>query len=789
MFENFFKTTLRTLLRNKTYSFLNILGLAIGIACTGLIFLWVEDEVGFDSVNVKRDRLYMVMNNWPVNGKINTFESTPGPMAAALKTEVPGIANSCRVTEGSNNLLFTIGDKTMYASGDYADSNMFSMFTMPFVQGNAAKAFRDLNSIVITEKTAKKFFGNEKNVIGKTVMVDNKKQLAVTGVIKDFPQNSSLQFEWVAPMGIYLAENDWMYYWDYNSTLTFVELDGKASLPAVSKQLHGLIKKHEADAMPTSILFNMNDWHLRFAFENGKPTGGGQIEYVRMFTVIAWIVLLLACINFMNLSTARSERRAREVGVRKVLGSSRKSLVMQFMGEALLMASLSALVAVVIMTTALPAFNELANKDLSLNLTSPLHIGALAAITVVCGLVAGSYPSLLLSSFRPVNVLKGLKLKAGSAGLIRRGLVVMQFTVSIVLIISTVIVFQQIQHVKKRDLGYSKDNLMGIPLQGDMGKNFAGIKQHLLNTGVVENATLSNHHTISGGNNSVGFKWKGKDPNAKILISVRDISPELLATNGIKIIAGRNFNADPATDSLSVIITQSLARLMNVKTAIGETLQRNGKTYKIVGVINDLVYGNIYTQSDPLVYFCASNYQDENLLYVKLKPGVDQATAIAKIEAVIKTDNPGYPFDYSFEDDLFNNMFISEAMVSKLSRVFAALAIIISCLGLFGLAAYTAERRTKEIGIRKVLGATASRLVGMLCAEFVKLVLLSALLAFPIAWYAMHKWLLNYAYHVNINWWVFAAAGAGALLIAIATISFQAVKAAMMTPVKAIKTE
>jgi len=789
MLTNFFKTTIRTLLKNKTYSFLNIFGLAIGIACTGLIFLWVEDEMGFDSVNVKKDKLYMVMNNWPVNGKINTFSSTPGPMAAALKTEVPGIANTCRMTEGEENLLFTIGDKQMYAGGNYADSSMFSMFTMPFVQGNAAKAFSDLNSIVITEKTAKKFFGSEKNVIGKTVKVDNKKQLAVTGVIKDFPQNSNVQFEWLAPMGLFLADNDWMYHWDYNSTLTFVELDSKANPATVGKQLSGLIKKHEADALPTSIIFSMNDWHLRYAFENGKPTGGGQIEYVRLFTIIAWIVLLLACINFMNLSTARSEKRAREVGVRKVLGSSRKKLVLQFMGEALAMAALSAVLAIVIMITALPAFNQLANKELSLNLTNPLHIGALVAITILCGFVAGSYPSLFLSSFKPINVLKGLKLKAGSAGFIRRGLVVMQFTVSIVLIISTVIVFQQIQYVKKRNLGYNKDNLMSIPLQGEMGKNFAAIKQHLLNTNVVENAALTNHQTLYGGNNTVGIKWKGKDENTRVLISVRDISPELLSTNGINLVEGRGFNADAATDSSSVIITQSLAKLMNVKTAIGETLLRNDKTYKIVGVVNDMVYGNIYTQSDPLVYFCSSNYQDESLLYVKLKPGIDQATAIAKIGAVIKADNPGYPFDYSFEDDLFNNMFNSEALVSKLSRVFAVLAIIISCLGLFGLAAYTAERRTKEIGIRKVLGATAGRLVAMLSTEFVKLVLVSALLAFPIAWYAMQQWLLNYAYHVNITWWVFAAAGTGALLIAVVTISFQAIKAALMNPVKAIKTE
>jgi putative ABC transport system permease protein len=789
MLQSFFKTTMRTLLKNKTYSFLNIFGLAIGIACTGLIFLWVENEKAYDDVNVKKDRLYMVLNNWPWAGHYSTFESTPGPLAPAMKAEIPGIANTCRYTDGQKNALFTTGDKQVYAGGVYADSSVFSMLTLPFVQGNAGNAFRQLYSLVITEKTAKKFFGETKNVVGKTIKIDNKQDYVITGVIKDFPQNTSLQFEWIAPFEIALKDNQALNDWADNDNLTLVELNSNASVDKINSQLNGFIKKRVQGTIVSSFLFTMNDWHLRSDFENGKQTGKGRIQYVHMFTLIAWIILFLACINFMNLATARSEKRAKEVGVRKVLGSGKQRLIIQFIGEALFMSLLSVITAVIIMTFVLPAFNMLSQKELVLDVLNPVHLVALVTITVVCGLVAGSYPSLYLSSFNPVFVLKGLKLKTGSAGLIRKGLVVLQFTVSIVLIISTIIIFQQIQHVKNRDLGYNKNDLIEMPLQGDMGKNFNAIKQDLINTGIVENAALTSHQTLYGGANSDGFSWKGKDANAKYIISYRNVSPEMINTYGLKILEGRDFNANPVTDSGSVIINESLAKLMKSKNVIGEKIHNYEGSFTIVGVVKDFVYGDMYGKPDPLMFFAQSHYDWENTMYVRLKKQTDPEQALAKIGGVIKKDNPGYPFDYRFVDAQFDQLFLSEMLVSKLSRVFAALAIIISCLGLFGLAAYTAERRTKEIGIRKVLGASVTGLAGLLSMEFVKLVIVSTLLAFPLAWYAMNTWLQNYAYRVSINWWVFAAAGVAAMFIAVVTISFQAVKAALMNPVKSLKTE
>jgi ABC-type antimicrobial peptide transport system permease subunit len=491
----------------------------------------------------------------------------------------------------------------------------------------------------------------------------------------------------------------------------------------------------------------------------------------------------------MNLATARSEKRAKEVGVRKVLGSGKQRLIMQFIGEALFMSLLSVMAAVIIMGLVMPAFNTLSQKQLTLDILNPVHLSALIAITIICGLVAGSYPSLYLSSFNPVFVLKGLKLKTGSAGLIRKGLVVLQFTVSVVLIISTIVIFQQIQHVKNRDLGYNKNDLLEMPLQGDMGKNFNVIKQDLLNTGIVENAALTSHQTLYGGQNSDGFSWKGKDANKKFIISFRHVSPEMLGTYGIKLTAGRDFNANPATDSANVIINESFAKLLKTKNAIGETIHWNENNYTIVGIVKDFLYGDMYGKPDPLVFFAQSHYDWENTMYVRLKNHTDPGQAVANIEAVLKKDNPAYPVDYRFVDAQFDQLFLNEMLLSKLSRVFAALAIIISCLGLFGLAAYTAERRTKEIGIRKVLGASVAGVAGLLSTEFIKLVTISLLLAFPLAWFAMHAWLQNYTYRITLSWWVFAAAGAAALFIAVVTISFQAIKAALANPVRSLKTE
>jgi putative ABC transport system permease protein len=793
MLKSFFITAQRMLSKNRTYSFLNIFGLAIGIACGGLIFLWVGDEVSYDHANVKRDRLYMVLENEVLANDIRTHGATPGPMAPVMKTELTGIDNTCRATFDDKPSLFTIGDHAVLAAGKYVDSSLFSMFTLPFVEGNAQSAFARLYSIVLTESTAKKFFGAEKNVIGKTVRMDNNQDYMVSGVIKDLPHNSSLQFEWVAPFDIFFRQNDFIRKWSWNSLTTYVLLNPAANPATVNRQLFNYMQKREPTSNVHLFLFGMNDWRLHYQFDNGKSTGGGRIAYVHLFSVIAWIILFIACINFMNLATARSEQRAKEVGVRKVLGAGKGSLIAQFMGEALVMALLATAVAVAIIALVLPYFNVLVQKSLSLDLGNPTHLTALLLIAVVCGLVAGSYPALYLSSFNPASVLKGLRFKAGGAVVVRKGLVVLQFSISIVLIIATLIIYQQIQHVKSRDLGFSKDNLLELDVQGVMGTHFDVIRQDLINTNVVKDAALSDHQTITGGNNTDGFTWAGKDPNSRVLVSQRYVSPEFIATSGIHLLEGRDIRQSDTMNEhrINVVITASFAKMLGKGSAVSKFIWFEGDTadkVTVVGVVNDYVYGDMYGQPDPVMFFYGPP-QDASVMYVRTTPQSDPTRTLATIEAVLKKDNPGYPFTYKFVDDQFNNMFTNEALIGTLSQVFAALAVVISCLGLFGLAAYTVQRRIKEIGIRKVLGASVSGITGLLSRDFMQLVGVAILIAFPVAWWLMHNWLQDYAYRTTIQWWVFASAGGLALLITLLTVGLHAVRAARANPIKTLRTE
>jgi predicted permease len=804
MFKNYFKVALRTLQRNKAFSALNIFGLAIGIACASLIFLWVEDEMNFDQFNAKKDQVYYVRENQKYETYTATFSSTPGLLGPAIQAEIPGIANTCRMIEDNASLLVTIGDKSMYAGGRYAEASLFSMFSFPFLEGNPATVFAQLHSMVITQKTAKKFFGTDRNVIGKTVRVDNKQDYVITGLLKDIPKNSSLKFEWVAPFQVWYDASEWAHRWGNNCLSTYVELKPGVNPASVNKLLYNFIEKKfvitgaPAEAVASAarpFLFSMNDWRLRDEFDNGKQTGGGRIEYVRLFTIIAWIILLIACINFMNLSTARSEKRAKEVGVRKVLGAAKQKLVFQFISEALILAFLSAILSVIIISLALPAFNTLVQKNLSLGINNPKHIMALLAITAVCGLIAGSYPSLYLSSFRPVFVLKGIRLKDGSAALIRKGLVVLQFSISIILIISTIIIYQQLQHVKSRGLGFNKNNLLQIDMKGDMARNYVPIKQDLLNTGFIENVALSDHVTLYDGNNTGGLTWNGKTSTAPVLISERYVTPNFFNTSGIKILSGRDVTETDSAmvnKTINAVITQSLEKLMGGESALGKTLHYEGDTSgtkaQVVGVVNDYVYGNMYGKPDPVMFFY-SKPENTTEMYVRLKQNAGIEKTLAQIQDIIKKNNPAYPFTYQFVDDQFNQIFLSEVLIGNLSKVFASLAIIISCLGLFGLAAYTAERRTREIGIRKVLGASVSGIAGLLSKDFLKLVVIACLLAFPVAWWMMHNWLQNYQYRIIINWTIFFTAGIVAVLIALITISFQSIKAAVANPVKSLRTE
>ncbi|HEY2722733.1 MAG TPA: ABC transporter permease [Chitinophagaceae bacterium] len=795
MFKNYFKTTFRSLLKNRGYSSLNIFGLAVGIACAGLIFLWVEDEVNYDHFNTKKDQLYFVRENQKYDAYTATSYSTPALLGPAVQAEIPGIANTCRTSEGLTSSLFSLGDKSVYASGKFVEPSLFTMFTLPFVQGSAATAFKQLYSMVITAKTAKKFFGDDKDVIGKTVRIDNKQDYVITGVLKDIPENSSMQFEWIAPFQIFYERNDYLHKWGNNSLSTYVELKAGVSASSVNKLLYGFLQQKDPTSIARPFLFSMNDWHLYDQFDNGVQTGGGGITYIHLFSAIAWIILLIACINFMNMATARSTRRAKEVGVKKVLGAARKNLAAQFIGEALLLSLLAAILAIIIIGMTLPAFNALVVKHLSLALDKPLHMLALLVIMLVCGLVAGSYPSLYLSSFRPVFVLKGMKLKDSSAAFVRKALVVLQFAISIVFIISVIIIYQQILHVKNRDLGFNKNNLLQIDMVGDMAKNYDVINQDLLQTGAVESTALSDHATLYGGNNTGGLTWDGRATTAQILISQRYVTPGFFNTSGIKLLEGRDIRSTDSAfnnKTIYIVITETLAKLMGKGSALGKSLHFEGDTSglhaEVVGVVNDYVYGDMYGKPDPVMFFYGKP-ENTTEMYVHLRKQANAETALTQIQNVLKKDNPAYPFTYQFVDDQFNNMFFVETLIGSLAKIFASLAIFISCLGLFGLSAYTAERRTKEIGIRKVLGASVAKITSLLSKDFLKLVIVACVVAFPVAWWVMHNWLQNYQYRIKISWWIFLAAGMSAILIALITISSQSIKAAIANPVKSLRTE
>jgi len=798
MIKNYFKTALRNLWRNKTFSLLNIVGLAVGISCAAIIFLWVEDEISYNNYFKNKNTLYQVFENQTYDGQTFTFAATPGLLAGAMSEEIPGINQTTRTT-WQNRKLFSAGDKGIYGNGLFVDSSFLDMFSLEFIKGKSTNAFDQLHSIVLTESMAKKIF-NAIDVVGKPVKFDNASEYIVGGVIKDIPQNTNFGFiEWLAPFEIFFKQNEWLQRWGNNGIQTYARLDEKASNEIVNKKLFGIIQSKEKDAIARPFLLSANDWRLRSNFVDGKQSGG-RIKQIKLFSIIAWIILLLACINFMNLATARSEKRAKEVSVRKVMGSGKKMLVFQFLLEAILMAFIAVILSVAITALALPAFNSLIGKKLLLDIFKPVHFISLMIIGLLCGLIAGSYPAFYLGSFNPISVLKGLRIKAaGGAAFIRKGLVVVQFAISVIFIICTIIIYQQVMHTKNRELGIDKNKLINMSQQlitmkqeGDMGLRFRTIKNELLATGYVQNAALSNGAAFQIGSNSGDFKWKNKDPNKEMLISMEWATPEYISTMGMKLLAGRDFYQDGSADSNNVVINETFAKLISNNKpaeAIGQLIGRDDGQLAVIGVIKDFIYNNVYGAAAPLVIFNDSKAATTSNMTIRFKPGADYSAALSKAEQVIRKYNPEYPFEYKFVDATFENLFKGESLIGTLASLFAGLAIFISCLGLFGLAAFTAERRIREVGIRKVLGASVTSITTLLSKEFLALVFISCIIAFPLAWYFMHNWLKDYEYRVEISWWMFAAPAMIAVVIALVTVSFQAIKAAIANPVKSLRTE
>lgn len=786
MFKNHLKIAWRNLIRNKSFSLLNIVGLSIGLAVTALILIWINFETGVDQFHNKKDRIYEVYNQYPVDGEIWTWNSTPKIMAPTIKKDYPEVESVSRYNY-DDTFLFSVDDKRMKSTGTIVDPEFLNIFSFPLLEGSVETVLEGVNSIVITETFAKKLFGDEP-AVGKIVKVDNADAFKVTGILKDLPNNTGFNFEFLIPW-TYAQQKGWNdKHWGNNSIATYVLLKEGTDYSVFSKKIKNLRERYDKDSPDmVTYFYPWSRYWLYSEFEDGKEVGG-RIITIRMFGIIAAIILLIACINFMNLSTARSEKRAKEVGIRKVVGARKMSLVTQFLGESILISFIAAGIALVMLLLVLPSFGELVQRPLVLNITNEWFWISGFTVVVFTGVLAGSYPALYLSGFKPSTVLKGTFKKLSAPVTPRKVMVVLQFSAAIILITASIIVTQQLQKVQNRQSGYSKANLIYSHIEGDLGKNYTLIKNELLTSGTAESVTKTSSPITEGWSNSWGFEWKGKEEDNKTTIQRLNADDAIAKTMGMEIIAGRDFNLSKyPTDSTAAIINESAVKLMNFEEPIGQIIKDNGIDWHVVGVVKDFILDSPFQKIDPMVVEGAMF--GHNIIHIKFNKTVPISESIAKTEAIFRNYNPEYPFNYEFVDQEYAKKFNNEQRTGQLVGLFTLLTIFISCLGLFGLASYMAENRIKEIGIRKVLGASVSSITTLLSKDFLKLVLISIILAVPISWYFMSKWLEDFTYRITISWWTFALAGFLALGIALLTVSYQAIKAAIANPVKSLRTE
>ena len=788
MLTNFFKVAWRNLLRNKGFSFINIAGLAIGMAAAILITLWIQHEMSYDQFHVKKDRIYEAWNKAHFSGKLQCWNTTPKILARTLEKDVPEVERAVRVY-WPRNILFSLGEKRLTAAGNQVDTGFLQMFSFPMLKGNPQTALNDGYSIVLTEKLAKNLFGDE-DPMGKILKLDNKDNFTVTGILKDLPNNSRFGFEFLTNWELVKRQGEDDSSWGNNSTRTYVLLKENASMASANDKIKGIKVRYSKDEDPNweMFIYPSSRWRLYSNFTNGKEDGG-LIDFVKLFGVIALFILLIACINFMNLSTARSEKRAKEVGIRKVVGAQKGSLIGQFIGESIMIACIAGILALGLVQLSLPAFGKLTDKELHLDFANIYFWLSAIGFVVFTGIVAGSYPAFFLSSFKPVKVLKGTFKAAHALVTPRKMLVVLQFTFAIILIICTSIVKQQIDHAQNRETGYDRNNLVYHFLTDELRKSYPLVKNELLSSGVATSVSRTSSPLTQGWSDTWGFEWVGKDPADKTDFDRYVADEELVKTAGFRITRGRDFNLKEfPTDSSGMILNESAVKAMNFKDPIGQIVKDDGREYHVVGVINDFILQSPYYPTKPMVIEgCSNDWM--NVIHFKLNAANSTADNLKKAEAIFKKYNPEYPFEYKFIDEEYSRKFKAEERTGTLAALFAGLTIFISCLGLFGLATYMAENRIKEIGIRKVLGASIPGITALLSKDFLKLVMISFVIASPVAWWMMDKWLQDYPYHVNIHWYVFAIAGLLSFLISVLTVSYQAIKAAVANPVKSLRTE
>ena len=814
MFRNYFKTAFRNLLKNKFYTSINIIGLAAGLATCLLILLYVLDELSYDKYNVNADRIYRVNNEIKFGGNYFDLAQGPAPMGATMVREFPQVQQYTRLRWYGSFLVKKGNENIQEGRVGYADSTLFDVFTLPVLAGNPKTALKEYHSLVITEKIAKKYFrqnaaNNISNIVGKTLLINDTGNYKITAVIKDIPTQSHFNFDFFVPMIENNGSKD-TYNWLSENWNTYVLLKKNADVKQVEAQLNPMMNKYVGPELKSvanqtiedleksggyvrANLTPLADIHLH-SNKLGELEGNGNAQFVYIFSAIALLILLIACVNFMNLSTARSCNRAKEVGVRKVLGSLKKNLVQQFLTESFLISFIALIISILIAWLLLPYFDQLAGKDIHAStLFQPTMLLSLIALMLVVGFAAGSYPAFFLSSFQPIDVLKG-KLAAGfKRSWLRNALVVFQFVISIILIFGTVVIYNQLNYIQNKDLGFNRQQVLVIQHTDALREQGTTFKNELLQISGVQNVTMSGYLPVNFNRSDDAF-FTSPTLDAKTAMSMQNwvVDENYIPTLDIKMLQGRNFSPQFLTDSTGIIINEAAVKFLATKDIINKKLYEikdiNTKElyeYHIVGVIKNFNFSSLRDVVTPLALKLG---KDNGNISVRINTS-DIPNVLSQIKNKWKTIAPSQPFDYSFMDEDFNKLYTAEQRTGQIFITFAVLAILIACLGLFGLVTYAAEQRTKEIGIRKVLGANVSNIVAMISKDFLKLVLVASIIAFPVAWWTMSKWLQDFAYRVNISWWVFALAGVLAVFIALITISFQSIKAALANPVKSLRTE
>jgi len=790
MIKNYFIIAWRNMVRNKAFSAINIAGLSMGVACSVLIMLWVQNEMAIDGFHVKGDRIFKVYEREYYADNTSDDYDTPGLLGAELKKTFPEVEDAVMLQDNNDRETLQAGGKILKAEGSAASAGFFSMFSFPLVQGNATTALKDLSGIAISEKTAVEFFGTAAAAMGKTIRFDNRKDFIVSAVFADITAMSSRKMDWLINWEGFQQDHPWTASWQNSGPLTYVLLKQGTRAAAVDSKLTHFLEKyngHATNGYRVELgLQPMGEVYLHNHFKNGM-IDGGRIEYVRLFSAIALFILLIACINFMNLATARSVKRAREIGVRKVAGALRSSLIQQFIGESMMLTGLAVAIALVLVSLLLHPFNTVTQKQMELPFTDGFFWLKITALVIVTGLIAGSYPALFLSGFNPAKVLKGELTQGSKGAILRKGLVVFQFSLAMILITGTLVVSRQINFIQSKNLGYDKGNLIWLPLEGDLKQHFATFKISALQMPGIENIALVSDDPSYLDQNTNGVDWEGRPAGTLVSFEHPAVGYDFVRTMKMEMAAGRDFSKDFPTDADGCIINETALRIFKFDKPLGQRITINGRKLSVVGVVKDFHFRSLHENIKPVIMELMQSGYYGNIL-VRTKPGQTKQ-ALTSLSSLSKSLNPQFPFDYTFADEAYRKLYRSEEVIGQLSRAFAFLGIFISCLGLLGLVMFTAEQRTKEIGIRKVLGASVAGIAGLLTTHFLKLVLLAILVATPIGWWAMQQWLNGYAYKTELSWWMFGLAGSLAIFIALLTISFQAIKAALANPVKSLRTE